>query len=211
MKKIFCLAMPLALVAACGASSDVSSDAQAGSGGAVGSGGSGGNGGQGSGGATCGSTSGTGGFHALGTIGKAVQAFGLVNIWVNRNDGFASPSRTDWWSINVGDATVTLNGGAPVKASTAQVQSLVTALSSAAFHDRPACCVYQFIDGMPNAPIIAVGDGDPVKFGVGDNPCWLSANAYEGNVISCADFGIIFGILESIAPSGEPFKCYDYF
>jgi len=171
----------------------------------------GGNGGQGSGGATCGSTSDTGGRAALGTIANAVPSFKVFTVRVNRSDGFSTPNRSDWWIVNVADATVTLNSGSPVQASTSQVQSLANTLSSSAYRDRPPCCTYQFIDGSPNAPVIDIGDDNAGQFGVGDCPCWLSANAYSGNVISCADFAIIFDLLEAIAPSGTPFRCYDYF
>ena len=171
----------------------------------------GGNGGQGSGGATCGSTNDTGGRAALGTIADAVPGFKMFTVRVNRSDGFSTPNRSDWWTVNVADATVTLNSGSPVQASTSQVQALATALSSSAYRDRPPCCTYQFIDGSPNAPVIDIGIDNADQFGVGDCPCWLSANAYSGSVISCADFAVIFNLLEAIAPSGTPFRCYDYF
>ena len=145
------------------------------------------------------------------TIGERVPVIITFTVDVNRSDGFASPVRSDVWLVDVAAATVRLNGGPPAAASAQQVQSLVRVLAASGYRSRQRCCDYQFVDGYPNSPVITVFDGSTDhRFGVGDNPCWTTANAFEGEVIGCTDFGVVFGQLETLASSGAPFLCRSY-
>lgn len=130
---------------------------------------------------------------------------------MNRSDGFASPVRSDVWIVDVGAGSVTLNDGDPVAADGEQLHSLVSVLAASSYRDRQKCCAYQFVDGFPNSPFITIPDGSTGhRYGVGDSPCWGTANAFEGQVIGCADFLVIFDLLESIARSGAPSVCHSY-
>ena len=175
-------------------------------------GGTGGLAGDGSGGSTCMNTNGAGGNSAQETIGVRIPIIATLSFYVNRSDGFSSPARSDVWTVDITSRAVTLNAATSVTASEAQVQDLVTRVGTSNYRDRPACCTYQLIDGYPNSPVITVSGGNATyTFGVGDNPCWLTANAYSGQVIGCADFGAIYNLLETIAPSGAKFNCQSYF
>jgi hypothetical protein len=195
----------------CGGASDGTGGLDSMQSGGVAGAGVGGTGGQGSGSTSCRSTSDQGGNAVAGTVGDRLPKIEAISVDVNRSDGFSSPERSDVWTIDVATGAVTLNGGTPIAASASQVQELVAAIATSGYRSRPACCTYEYVDGYPNSPIIQVrGAGTTYAVGVGDSPCWLTWNAFQGDVIGCTDFAAIYKLLEALAPTGEPFTCRSY-
>ncbi len=145
-----------------------------------------------------------------GTVGELVPTIEALSVNVNRVDGFVAPAQSDVWAVDVATRAVTLNAGGPVTATAAQIQELVGAVASSAYRFN-ASCVGLAIDGAPYPPrITASGGGTTHQFGVSDKTCASSDHSYTGDVLSCAEFGAIYDLLDAIAPSGVGLSCQGY-
>jgi hypothetical protein len=143
-------------------------------------------------------------------VGELVPSIENLSVNVNRNDGFAGPYVSDVWTVDVAVRTVTLNAGMRVTATVAEIQKLVGVVASSAYRHNGSC-VTSAIDGAPWPPrITASGSGATHEFGVSDATCAKSDHSYSGDVLSCASFGAIYGLLEAIAPTGLAFECMSY-
>ena len=134
-----------------------------------------------------------------------------LSLKVNRNDGFVGLWKDDVWDVSVANRTVTLNAGAPVTVTEAQIQALVQAVASRAYQFHYTCCDdFWYVDGGGYSPQLTVsGGGVTHVFGVSDGTCASSTHSYKGDVMRCSDYASIFAMLEAIAPSGVASSCWD--
>ena len=147
---------------------------------------------------------------ATGTVGELVPTIEVLSVNVNRSDGFWVPVRNDLWAVDVATGAVTLNAGVPVTATVAQIQDLVGVVASSVYRSIGSC-VTAAVDGGRYPPrITASGGGTAHEFGVSNATCAGSDHSYTGEVLSCAEFGAIYALLEAIAPSGAAFNCEFY-
>jgi hypothetical protein len=145
-----------------------------------------------------------------GTVGELVPTIETLSVNVNRVDGFMAPAQSDAWAVDVATRAVTLNAGVPVTATVEQIQGLIGAVASSAYRFN-ASCLSTAIDGAPFPPrMTASGGGATHQFGVSDNTCARTDHSYPGDVLSCAEFGAIYDLLEAIAPSGVALACMSY-
>lgn len=129
---------------------------------------------------------------------------------MNLADGFLEPLAFNTWVFDAPAHTVALNDGEAVALTAAQIDGLVLAVTSAAYHVQDDCTVMS-VDGAPYPPLITVSAGEASEaFGVSDADCAKSDHSAYGNVMSCGDFGEIFGLLEAAAPGGPAFTCANY-
>jgi hypothetical protein len=155
-------------------------------------------------------TRGAGGYATTGTVSDLVPTIERLVVSVQRAEPISTMGGpTDQWTVDVATRAATLNFGAPVTASVAQIQALVSAVASSAYRSNDRCCGdYLSIDGAPAPPILrASGGSDEHDFGVSERNCAPSDHSHTGEVLSCADFATVYLLLEAIAPTGVAFSC----